>query len=123
VNFFESSLLFILTSSQLRDAVAVVGGIAAGKRLASVELLLWDPREMRGSAKRLLLPPMAVARARCSAVFASGRLIVAGGVGEGMQRLESCEQFDFITYRWSAFPSLPAGRSCAGAAVVASEFY
>ena len=93
----------------------VLGGYAAsGAVLRSVFVL-------QGGRWRAL-PRMPFPRAAAGAGVAGGRIVVAGGVGEGRRLARNALAFNLRTSRWSVVPG-PAPREHLGVAALAGVVY
>ncbi|KAK4779214.1 hypothetical protein SAY86_006742 [Trapa natans] len=55
--------------------------------------------------------PMSAGRAHCKAVALDGRLYVVGGVGGGLNPLQSAEAYDPYTGSWIQLPSIPFSKA------------
>jgi hypothetical protein len=98
-----------------RKHVVVLGGYSsAGAILRSVF-------ELRGGAWRAL-PRMPFPRAAAGAGVAGGRIVVAGGVGEGRRLAKNALAFDLRTSRWSVVPG-PTPREHLGVAALGGVVY
>jgi Kelch motif len=93
----------------------VLGGYAAsGAVLRSVYVL--QGRRWRA------LPRMPFPRAAAGAGVARGRIVVAGGVGEGRRLARNALAFDLATSRWSVVPG-PTPREHLGVAALGGVVY
>ena len=104
----------------VNDLLTTIGGELVGKGTDVLFSLLGQGRYAEWSK---IFPAMPTKREGAAAVSTETTLIVAGGVGDGVNRLKTVEVMNTDTLQWTTAANLPEPHSCYSLTVCGENLY